>query len=237
MIATPSITIRNVSYWNESPTRGRPRDPELHRRITAAVLELLGEVGYEKLTFEAVAKRCQTSKTSLYRRWSSKREMVLASIKDGPAQHSSAPFSLGMSLRDDLLALMNRLKHTLTESNANTAFMLLSAGLEDPELCDAIEQTMGPTGARLPREVIDAAIQRGELSEEAHPFAYEEVVGAALLLRHANGLALDHQYLEALVDGVVLPALTTSHHHTNLPAGLFSGHADSKTDAASEELP
>lgn len=124
-------------------------------------------MSYEKLTFEAVAKRCQTSKTSLYRRWSSKREMVLASIKDGPAQHSSAPFSLGMSLRDDLLALMNRLKHTLTESNANTAFMLLSAGLEDPELCDAIEQTMGPTGARLPREVIDEAIRRGELSEEA----------------------------------------------------------------------
>lgn len=218
------------------PLRGRPRDPELDRRITVAVLELLGEQGYDSLTFEAVARRCRTSKASLYRRWPTKRDMVLSAIKEGPAQHSSTSIDAGDSLRDDLLVLVRRLARTLAEADASTALMLLGAGLEDPELCEAIEVGVGPTGARLPRAVIDAAISRGELAAGADPFAYEEVVGAALLLRRVNGLVLDDAYLQALVDGIVIPALAASHHHSGVPAGIFSGHPQPNPVSPGQEL-
>lgn len=204
--------------------RGRPRDPDLDRRITAAVLEVLGEQGFEAVTFESVARRCQTSKASLYRRWPSKRDMVLAAVKDGPARQASTPIPVGACLRDDLLALVRRLAETMRSADTGTAFMLLQAGLEDPDLCDAIEEATGPTGARLPQHVIDAAVARGELPAGTNAFAYEEIVGSVLLLRRANGLAVTDEYLQALIDALVIPALTVSHRYSGLPAGIFSGH-------------
>lgn len=214
-----------MSYQNDCVvSRGRPRDVELDRRLTSAVLEVLGEEGFEGLTFEAVARRSKASKASLYRRWSTKRDMVLAAVKDGPARKASVPLEPGACLRDDLLALVWRLAQTMRAADAGTALMLLQAGLEDPDLCDAIEEAVGPTGARLPQPVIDAAVARGELPADADPFAYEEVVGAVLLLRRANGLAITEEYVQSLVDAVVVPALTASSARAGLPAGIFSGH-------------
>ncbi|MBM7077148.1 TetR/AcrR family transcriptional regulator [Micromonospora humida] len=202
-----------------------------------AVLGILAEDGYEDVTFEAVARRCQTSKASLYRRWGSKRDMVIAAVKAGPARHATSPLPQGATLREDLLTLARRLDRTMAAGDTGTALMLLQAGLKDPELCDAIENSTGPTGARLPQAVIDAAVARGELPAGASPFAFEEVVGSVLLLRHANGLAVDDAYLSALVDTVIIPALVASADSvTTLPAGLFSGHPETRTtDPIQEE--
>lgn len=214
-----------MTYRNDGPaSRGRPRDQELDHRITTAVLEVLGEHGYEGLTFEAVARRSQASKASLYRRWATKREMILAAIKDGPARKTAEPLTQSDSLREALMEVVQRLASTICSADAGTAMMLLQAGLEQPELCDAIEEAVGPTGARLPQPVIDAAVARGELPPDVQPFAYEEVVGAVLLLRRANGLAITDEYLQSLVDTVVIPALVASAGHTSLSAGIFSGH-------------
>lgn len=202
------------------------------------MLEILAESGYEGVSFEAVARRCRTSKASLYRRWSAKRDMVLAAIKEGPARHATAPLPLGDDLREDLLTLAHRLEATMTAADSGTAFMLLQAGLEDPELCDAIEEFVGPTGSRLPREVLDAAVARGELPAGAQPFAFEEVLGSALLLRRTNGLVIDDHYLAALVDTVLIPALIASAgSDTALPAGIFSGHPTPRTTDPSQETP
>lgn len=205
-------------------SRGRPRDAELDRRLTSTVLEVLGEQGFEGLTFEAVARRSKASKASLYRRWPTKRDMVLAAVKDGPAGKTSEPLEPGSCLRDDLLVLVRRLAQTMSAADSGTALMLLQAGLEDPDLCDAIEAAVGPTGARLPQPVIDAAVTRGELPSGIDPFAYEEIVGAVLLLRRANGLAITDDYMQSLVDAVIIPALTASPTLAGLPAGIFSGH-------------
>ncbi|MER7132670.1 TetR/AcrR family transcriptional regulator [Streptosporangium saharense] len=215
-----------MAYRNsrEGAARGRPRDAALDQRITVVVLEVLAESGYEGVSFEEVARRCQTSKASLYRRWGSKREMVIAAVKTGPAQRGAGePIDTG-SLRGDVLSLCRRLDQTMRAADSRTAMLLLQAGLEDPDLCEDIENAVGPTGARLPLQVIDAAITRGELPDGADPFAFEEVVGAALLLRRVNDLAVDEEYLSALVDTVVIPALKASAGQAPLPAGIFSGH-------------
>jgi AcrR family transcriptional regulator len=218
-----------VPYRNDStgaaPYRGgRPRDDELEHRILAAVTSVLAESGYEGASFEEVARRSGASKSSLYRRWKSKREMVVAALKAGPARRSEAAEIDTGGLRGDLLALCRRLDHTMQSSDGQSALLLLQAGLEDPELCEAIEVSVGPTGARLPRSVIDAAVARGELPPDVDPFPYEEVVGTALLIRRLNGLLVDDHYLEALIDTVLVPSLlATKDRRTPLPAGIFSG--------------
>lgn len=185
---------------------------------------LLAERGYEGVTFEEVARRAGASKATLYRRWSSRREMVVASLKAGPARREGPGEIDTGSLRGDLLALCRRLITTMRSTDGQTALLLLQAGLEDPELCEEIERAVGPTGARLPAAVVDAAIRRGELPEGVDPFAFEEVTGSVLLLRCLNGLPTDDAYLEALVDSILIPALRAeSSARQGLPAGIFSG--------------
>lgn len=206
---------------------GRPRDEAREAEILGITFALLAEVGYDGVTFEEVARRAGASKATLYRRWKSKREMVTAALKAIPA-HRAGPDEIDTgSLRGDLLALCRRLITTMRSTDGQTALLLLQAGLEDPALCEQIERTAGPTGARLPATVIAAAVRRGELPHDIDPFAFEEVAGAVLLLRRMNGLDTDDAYLEALIDTILLPALRAAPPAaTRLPAGIFSGHPD-----------
>ncbi|MEU2039482.1 TetR/AcrR family transcriptional regulator [Nocardia niwae] len=185
---------------------------------------LLVERGYEGVTFEEVARRASASKATLYRRWKSKREMVVAALKAGPARREDPDDIDTGSLRGDLIALCRRLITTMRSTDGRTALLLLQSGLEDPELCDAIEEAVGPTGARLPASVIESAILRDELPADVDPFPFEEVAGAVLLLRRLNGLETGDDYLGSLVDAVLIPALrATSPRPRSLPAGIFSG--------------
>ncbi|MCF6390115.1 TetR/AcrR family transcriptional regulator [Mycobacterium sp. MBM] len=205
---------------------GRPRDGARETEILAITYALLTEVGYDGITFEEVARRAGASKATLYRRWKSKREMVTAALKAVPARRDGPDEIDTGSLRGDLLALCRRLLTTMVSTDGQTALLLLQAGLEDPALCEEIERTAGPTGARLPAGVIAAAARRGELPHAVDPFAFEEVAGAVLLLRRLNGLTTDDAYLEALVDSILLPALRAAPVQVPLPAGIFSGHPD-----------
>jgi AcrR family transcriptional regulator len=55
---------------------GRPRDPRVDAAIRAATLELLVEDGYAATTIQAIARRAAVSAPSVYRRWSSKAELI-----------------------------------------------------------------------------------------------------------------------------------------------------------------
>ena len=65
-----------TSIDKASPAAGRPRDPRIDAAILRATADLLVEIGYSNLTMAAVADRAGTTKTALYRRWSSKAELV-----------------------------------------------------------------------------------------------------------------------------------------------------------------
>jgi AcrR family transcriptional regulator len=201
---------------------GRPRDRVREVEILACVLELLGEVGYDALTFEAVARRARASKATLYRRWETKRDMVVAAIKAGPTSGRCVGTVDTGSLRGDLIALCERLDTTMRSADAAMSLMLLHAGLQDPDLCRHIEEATGPTGAKLPASVMSAAIDRGELPVGARAFPYEEITGSVLLLRRLNGLPTGAEYLAQLVDTILIPALRASASPEPPPRAIFS---------------
>ncbi len=199
---------------------GRPRDSARENEILRIVLAILAEAGVEGLTFEEVARRAKASKQTLYRRWATKQEMVVAAIKAGPASgNKPEPIDTG-SLRTDLLALLDRLEATI-EAGSAVSLTILQSGLRDPELCEHIEESVGPTGARLTDAVMRSAIDRGELPASADPFAFEEVAAAVLVIRKLNGLSTDAAYREALVDAVLIPALRSGAKAGQ--HGIFSG--------------
>ena len=71
-----------MSETAESPRRtpGRPRSEASHQAIIRATLELLLESGYRSLTMEGVRARAGVGKATIYRRWSSKEELVRDAI-------------------------------------------------------------------------------------------------------------------------------------------------------------
>lgn len=67
---------------------GRPRDPGRDAAILGATLELLGEVGYERVTVRAIAQRAGAGLATIYRRWPTKEDLVvdaITSFRDLPA--------------------------------------------------------------------------------------------------------------------------------------------------------
>jgi AcrR family transcriptional regulator len=62
-------------------TPGRPRSAESHQAMLQATLELLAEMGFDKMSIEAIAARAGIGKTTIYRRYSGKEELVADAIE------------------------------------------------------------------------------------------------------------------------------------------------------------
>ncbi len=71
---------RNTPTDAESPKLGRPRSTTLDVAIATATIELLEEHGYAGLSLAAVAERAGTTTASIYRRFSSKSDMVITAV-------------------------------------------------------------------------------------------------------------------------------------------------------------
>lgn len=95
-----------------APVKGRPRSEAVSQSILEAVLDLIAEHGnIGDVSVEGVAERSKVSKASIYRRWSSKEELVAAAI-DG----MKAPLPTEMprtSLHDDLVHIGNSMRKTM----------------------------------------------------------------------------------------------------------------------------
>lgn len=61
--------------------QGRPRSLRADRAILAAAVELLAEVGYQAMSIESIATRAGVSKPTIYRRYTSKEELVADAIE------------------------------------------------------------------------------------------------------------------------------------------------------------
>ncbi|MFG1693940.1 TetR/AcrR family transcriptional regulator [Nonomuraea sp. NPDC049309] len=61
--------------------RGRPRDPETDSAILRAALELFIERGVEGTSIEQIAKRAGVGKLTVYRRWSTKEDLIAQAVE------------------------------------------------------------------------------------------------------------------------------------------------------------
>jgi AcrR family transcriptional regulator len=129
-MSTPSRT--------EGP--GRPRDPAADAAILKAAMELLIERGVEHAGIEQIAKRAGVAKVTVYRRWSSKEDLLAQAIEEArealpnTADSGRPPEDLPQVIAD----LLPRWGEVLAEPRfrALTA-RLLGAGPSHPRLLDA----------------------------------------------------------------------------------------------------
>jgi AcrR family transcriptional regulator len=189
------------------PSRGgRPRDPSRDGVIRAAILRLLGDVGYGALTMDAVASEAGVGKATIYRRWRTKEELVVDTVSELNAVEAE-PVDTG-SIEGDLRALMHAMV-TLVNSPAGAATQaLLSSMQHQPALAQAFRD--GPLAVW--NTAFDQMWERGERRGEVAPglsrSLVAEAIGAPVVQRWlVNGEPVDAEFADAVVDQVALPLL------------------------------
>jgi AcrR family transcriptional regulator len=137
---------------------GRPRDPSRDTVLVEATLALLAEDGYGALTMEAVAARAGVGKATLYRRWSSKEQLVvdaLTSLSEAREQLSAT------GVRDQLVALLEAVRRKRGSLAGKIFPRLIGEAAGFPELMDLYRaQVHEPRRQRL-RDVLRTGVEQG----------------------------------------------------------------------------
>ena len=137
-----------------------PRECEL----LAVTLELLQEHGYDRLTLDAVATTARASKATLYRRWPTKAELVLAAFVEG-TRHVAVDPDTG-TLRGDLLKLGEAIcAHVST--HAGTIRAVLVETSRSTELDAMMQEQFLDQRKALMSHVLARAVDRGEIQASA----------------------------------------------------------------------
>ncbi|PKY74463.1 TetR family transcriptional regulator [Actinomyces oris] len=170
---------------------GRPVDAALGPAIMLAVRDLLAESGYAALTTAAVARRAGVSTATLYRRWPTKRELVLAAtrrmIETGAADETSGSgasvtedFDTG-SLQSDLRAFIAHKNRSLSGATGQAVLSLLGELPQDQELKELLlGELLAATRSHL-EQIRDQALARGEGAVDLDPHAGARLVLGAVL--------------------------------------------------------
>jgi AcrR family transcriptional regulator len=175
--------------------------------ICDATLTLLAEVGYDRMSMDAVAARARASKATIYRRWPGKRELVLDALRRR-AEHQPRAADTG-SLRGDLIATFRAMADQAGAEDAELMAGMLRAMRCAPELSTCVrDQVVESKGAAL-REIVERAVGRGELPPQADPVLAHEVA-SALWIKHVLvvGGQVDDAFIAHVTDDVLIPLLS-----------------------------
>lgn len=168
------------STLDKAPGAGRPRDPRIDAAILSATAELLVEIGYSNLSLAAVAERAGTTKSALYRRWSSKAELVHEAVFPVAPTALVAPAG---DIAADVAMMIAATRDVFTTPLVRAALPGLVADMTaDTELNTRVMGRFADLFTTV-RVRLREAIDRGEAHSDADPDRLIELIGGATMLR------------------------------------------------------
>jgi AcrR family transcriptional regulator len=174
--------------------------------ICDAVFELLGEVGYDRMTMDAVAARARASKATIYRSWPSKPELVAEAIIHHFGDTSTPPDT--GTLRGDLFDIVNRACITARSSDGDVISGLMTAAARNPDLGQTMQRCMYETKHSMFQQIIDRAVTRGELCCGTDAEILHEVLHSLVMARRMLEMGdMDDAFADRVVDKVLVPVL------------------------------
>ena len=176
------------------------------RELLAVPLRLLQEHGYERLTLDEVASAGRASKATMYRRWPTKAELVLAAFIEGVSQDAVPPDT--GTLREDLIAIGDTVCAQAKEHSA-TMRAVLGEVSRNPDLNDAMQQQLFDQRRAMMKQVVKRAVDRGEIGADAANSELWDLLPGYLIYRTVIQNRLPtRRTVRTLVDDVIMPSLT-----------------------------
>lgn len=183
----------------------RPRvEGDREREILGATLETLAEVGYDRLTMDAVASRAKASKATLYRRWNGKANLVIDALlceKDPITDHDTG------SLRGDLLATFCGAGGLTDTEQLAVLGSVITALSRDRDFALAFQRDFVAPKAAIAERIFRRARERGEVRDD---------VDLDVLVPALPGIVLHRLFLlgepptpdlvARVIDQIILPA-------------------------------
>lgn len=211
-------TAQGIGERNDTPSEGeraqtarlgRKRDHTRDDDILDATLDLLAEVGYGDMTMDMVAARAAAGKATIYRRWSSKEDLIL----DAVARMKSKQVNLDRlpdtgTLRSDLLALFKPQSIEEGERKLKVMTGLASMLSAHQGLAEAVNAAIVEPWAVAHRIFMQRAVDRGEISKLADIETASQIIPSMAAYRALiQRRPFEKEFLVTLIDGVLLPAL------------------------------
>lgn len=185
---------------------GRPRDPRVDRAILDAAREILADSDVASLSFEAIAARAGVGKTTIYRRWRTKEDLLLALFAD-TAEQTIGVDDVG-DTRRELLQLVASLVDASNMTSPVALHAVVAELAHNPRLRASfttliLDRRRGETAAVLVR-----GIARGDLRPDLDLVAAHEMLMGPLSYRLLlTGEPLTAQLAESVVDAFLRGAL------------------------------
>ena len=186
----------------------RPRvEGDREAEILDATLALLLEVGYDRLTMDAVAKASRASKATLYRRWDGKPSLVVDAMMRAKQAPSIEEHDTG-SLRGDLVSTFCG-AHGMAHSDATGVLgSVITALASDPEFAALFQEKFIAPKIRVSQAIYARAIERGEIRADVDIDIIAPALAGILLHRSfVLGVVPDDETVERVIDHVILPAV------------------------------
>jgi AcrR family transcriptional regulator len=187
--------------------RHRPRvEGGREEEILAATVALVAELGYDRLTMDAVATAAKASKATLYRRWTSKAELVVDAVSRAKGCPMPENVDTG-SLRGDLVSLACGAGGFTDEMPMSVMAGLLTALQHDSELQNAFRERFLAPRLGLVTTVYQRAVARGEVSPDIDVELLANTL-PAVIIHHAFLLGVEptDDLILRVIDNVILPA-------------------------------
>lgn len=191
----------------QAPVRrgGGPRPPgDARRLVLDAAFDLLAERGMEGTSIDAISERAGVSKATVYRYWSSKRELVVDAVRRlgalGDIRESDDP-------RADALHLLTQLATMLTCSPAGRLLpRLVSAAAQDDVLAATWQaEVIAPRREGVAR-IVRRAVDAGQLPPDTDVDLVVDVLVGPIQYRHlvsgADPTALPAALVALIWDGI-----------------------------------
>jgi AcrR family transcriptional regulator len=198
-----------MSPHTEAPTT-RPRvEGDREGEILEAALEVLGEVGYDRFSMDAVALRAKASKATLYRRWNGKVQLVIDALLHDHQKHhftEHGPVDTG-SLRTDLIEAFCGTGGLTDKPEVDAFGAILSAITRDAAFADAFRtQVLAPklAGSKL---LFERAKERGEIRADVDIELLAPALAGIVLHRFfLVGEPPTKELVTQVIDQIILPA-------------------------------
>jgi AcrR family transcriptional regulator len=190
-------------------TQSRPRVEGVREaEILEAALDVLGEVGYDRLTMDAVALRAKASKATLYRRWNGKVSLVIDALHHGHQHEVQEPVDTG-SLREDLLHAFCGVGGLTDKPEVDTFGAILTAVARDADFAEAFRREVLAPKLAATTELFDRARARGEIRDDVDVELLAPALAGIVLHRFfLLGEAPTKDLITSVIDQIILPAAT-----------------------------
>ena len=184
-----------------------PRVARTRHAVLTTAREVLLDEGWEGVTLGRVAERSGYARTTLYRHWPQRLDLLRDLIREeAPLAHTTPTGNL----RDDLVAELEAFRVAVSSTGLGRVMIAIGQqARDDAELAD-LNRSMRSEGARVLDEIVVDAVAAGALPRGVRADAAVAQLVGPVLFRYLfeDDHALDVEYVESVVDWFLAAAHT-----------------------------